>query len=68
MGVSNIFGVMLSKINPKAELVKAIQKLALQLSGDAAEEGAGKSKAESAGLLGKLFTPRKTGDSRSGIS
>jgi pilus assembly protein CpaE len=54
------FGSVLSKVNPKAEVTKAIQKLALQLIGEEQREpqAAAKIAAPGQGLLKKLFTPR----------
>lgn len=55
------FGSMVSKVNPKSEMAKALQDLAMQLMGEpphkstnpAAQNGHSKG-----GLLGKLFTPK----------
>lgn len=57
---ANSFGAALSKINPKSDVVKAIQKLAVQLLGDEADGLAKPASTPSGdkGLLGKLFTPK----------
>ncbi len=54
-------GTVLGKVNPKAELVKALQGMATQLAGTEAPEGAASPESangKNAGLLGKLFTPK----------
>jgi len=55
---ANSFGTALSKVNPKADTVKALQKMVLQLTGEAAEDPETKTQGSSSGLLGKLFTPK----------
>jgi pilus assembly protein CpaE len=58
---ANSFGSALSKINPKSDTVKALQKLALQVMGEEATVPADEAKSASGnGLLGKLFTPKST--------
>jgi pilus assembly protein CpaE len=57
---ANSFGMGLSKVNPKSESVKAIHKLIGQLLGDEEETEAPDAAAGNKGLLGKLFTPKKT--------
>jgi pilus assembly protein CpaE len=57
---ANSFGSALSKINPKSETVKALQKLVTQLIGEEPQESDGKQQANSNGLLGKLFTPKNS--------
>jgi pilus assembly protein CpaE len=54
------FGNVLSKVNPKADVTKAVQKLALQLMGEEHRENteAAPSKGNGKGFLGQLFTPR----------
>ena len=59
---ANSFGSALSKVNPKSEMVKAIQKLVTQLTGEEPQESDGKQQANgNNGLLGKLFTPKNAG-------
>lgn len=56
---ANSFGSALSKVNPKSDTVKALQKLALQVMGEENVSGeAEKKPAAGNGLLGKLFTPK----------
>lgn len=58
---ANSFGSALSKINPKSETVKALQKMALQLLGEESTVATTVKKTASGnGLLGKLFTPKNT--------
>jgi pilus assembly protein CpaE len=56
---ANSFGTALSKINPKSETVKAMQKLVTQLLGEEPQETSAKNQSNANGLLGKLFTPKK---------
>lgn len=55
---ANSFGTALSKVNPKSDTVKALQKMVVQLAGDAHIEIDSKQSAGNNGLLGKLFTPK----------
>ncbi|WP_303673305.1 AAA family ATPase [Vampirovibrio chlorellavorus] len=55
---ANSFGSSLSKVNPKSELVKALQKLALQLTGESPAVEQNSKPANGQGLLGKLFTAK----------
>ncbi|HEY9685744.1 MAG TPA: P-loop NTPase [Coleofasciculaceae cyanobacterium] len=55
---ANSVGTVQSKINPKSDIVKALQKLAFQLIGEESREITSSAKSNSNGLLGKLFTPR----------
>lgn len=53
-------GSALSKVNPKSETVKALQKMALQLlEKDHKTAAPEKQAATNHGILGKLFTPKK---------
>jgi len=56
---ANSFGMGLSKVNPKSDSVKALHKLIGQLLGDEEEGEAPATAANTKGLLGKLFTPKK---------
>jgi pilus assembly protein CpaE len=56
---ANSFGAALSKVSPKSDSVKALQKLASQLMGEeSAVSEAPKATPAQSGLLGKLFTPK----------
>lgn len=55
---ANSFGASLSKVNPKSESVKAIQKMVMQLTGEEELDTVAKTKTGSSGILGKLFTPK----------
>jgi pilus assembly protein CpaE len=56
---ANSLGAALSKVNPKSETVKALQKMALQLLGQNNSSAATEKKAAAGnGILGKLFTPK----------
>jgi pilus assembly protein CpaE len=57
---ANSFGMGLSKVNPKSDTVKAIHKLIAQLLGEQEESAAPTTATGGKGLLGKLFTPKKT--------
>ena len=57
---ANSFGMGLSKVNPKSDTVKALHTLIGQLLGDVEEREASAVSAGNKGLLGKLFTPKKT--------
>lgn len=62
---ANSFGTVLSKVNPKSETVKAVQKLAAQLIGEQPRETSAPTKSSNGnGLLGKLFTPRAQGQAQ----
>jgi Flp pilus assembly CpaE family ATPase len=67
---ANSLGCVLSKVNPNADLVKAIKKLAVQVSGRE-ETAETVSNQENNGLLGKLFkgvNQRKGGDQQNAVS
>lgn len=56
---ANSLGTVISKVNPKSETSKAIQKLAMQLMGEEEREVSAPVSANGKhGLLGKLFTPK----------
>ncbi|WP_373532088.1 AAA family ATPase [Vampirovibrio sp.] len=56
---ANSFGSALSKVNPKSETVKALQKMTLQLAGEEAEAADSDKKAPANnGLLSKLFSSK----------
>ncbi len=55
---ANSFGSALSKVNPKSDTVKAIQKMTLQILGEEVTSGTTEKNGNSNGLLGKLFTPK----------
>lgn len=58
---ANSFGSALSKVNPKSDTVKALQKMVIQLIGEPGVEPEAKTASNANGLLGKLFTPKNAG-------
>ena len=58
---ANSFGSALSKVSPKSDTVKALQKIVIQLMGEAEATVETKPQTSGSGLLGKLFTPKNAG-------